>query len=46
MISKQRLYNILFYTGFHETITATEISTRGGAAEYHHKPMTFINKCT
>jgi len=30
MISKQRLCNILFYTGFHETIIATEISTRGG----------------
>jgi len=48
MISKQRLCNILFYTGFHETIIATEISTRGvgGGAEYHHKPITFINKCT
>jgi len=30
VISKQRLYNILFYTGFHEIIIATEISTGGG----------------
>jgi hypothetical protein len=30
VISKQRLNNILYYTGFHETIIATEISTRGG----------------
>jgi len=30
VISKQRLNNILFYTGFHKTIIATEISTKGG----------------
>lgn len=47
VISKQRLYNTQFYTGFHEAIIATEISKkRGGGAEYHHKPITFPNKRT